>query len=120
MLRVKPLGKGSHVFREPPNAERNRQPDDDHVHQQSKNQVVKFVKAPRLKRGERQNDQHGIPEELIDRFSKIPGLRVLPPTSSFCFKGKRIPIADMAKALSVVYLLDGIVRRSGARMRVAA
>jgi transcriptional activator of cad operon len=62
----------------------------------------------------------GITEELIDKLSKIPGLRVPPPTSSFYFKGKQIPIADIAKKLGVAYVLDGSVRKSGARLRVAA
>ncbi len=71
----------------------------------------------------------GMTEELIDKLSKIPGLRVPPPTSSFSFKGKlwpsshgapQISIADIAKTLSVAYVLDGSVRKSGARVRVAA
>jgi TolB-like protein len=62
----------------------------------------------------------GMTEELIDKFSKIPGLRVPPPTSSFYFKGKQVPVADIAKALGVAYVLDGSVRKSGARLRVAA
>jgi transcriptional activator of cad operon len=62
----------------------------------------------------------GMTEELIDKFSKIPGLRVPAPTSSFYFKGKKIPVADIAKKLGVVYVLDGSVRKSGARLRVAA
>jgi transcriptional activator of cad operon len=71
----------------------------------------------------------GMTEELIDKLSKIPGLDVPPPTSSFYFKGKLWPrskgtpqttIADIAKALGVVYVLDGSVRKSGGRLRVAA
>ena len=71
----------------------------------------------------------GMTEELIDKLSKIPDLRVPPPTSSFSFKGKlwprshgisQITIADIAKALGVAYVLDGSVRKSGARVRVAA
>jgi len=62
----------------------------------------------------------GMTEELIDKLSKIPGLRVPAPTSSFYFKGKQIPVADIATSLGVVYVLDGSVRRSGARLRVAA
>jgi TolB-like protein/DNA-binding winged helix-turn-helix (wHTH) protein len=62
----------------------------------------------------------GMTEELIDRFSKIPGLRVPGATSSFYFKGKHVPIPDIAKALGVAYVLDGSVRKSGARLRVAA
>jgi TolB-like protein len=62
----------------------------------------------------------GMTEELINKLSKILGLRVPSPTSSFYFKGKQIPIADIAKTLGVAYVLDGSVRKSGARLRVAA
>jgi transcriptional activator of cad operon len=62
----------------------------------------------------------GMTEELIDKLSKIPGLRVPPPTSSFYFKGKKMPIGEIAKTLGVAYVLDGSVRKSGARLRVAA
>ena len=62
----------------------------------------------------------GMTEELIDKLSKIPGLQVPAPTSSFYFKGKQVPIADIAKTLGVAYVLDGSVRKSGARLRVAA
>jgi TolB-like protein/DNA-binding winged helix-turn-helix (wHTH) protein len=62
----------------------------------------------------------GMTEELIDRLSKIPGLRVPAPTSSFYFKGKKITIADIAKSLGVAYVLDGSVRKSSATLRVAA
>jgi transcriptional activator of cad operon len=71
----------------------------------------------------------GMTEELIDKLSKIPGLRVPPPTSSFYFKSKlwprskgteQITIAEIAKALGVAYVLDGSVRKSGVRLRVDA
>jgi len=71
----------------------------------------------------------GMTEELIGKLSKIPGLRVPPPTSSFYFKGKlwphsqgtpEITIADVAKTLGVAYVLDGSVRKAGTRVRVAA
>jgi TolB-like protein/DNA-binding winged helix-turn-helix (wHTH) protein len=62
----------------------------------------------------------GMTEELIDRLSKIPGLRVPPPTSSFYFKDKKISIADIAKSLGVGYVLDGSLRKSGSTLRIAA
>jgi len=62
----------------------------------------------------------GMTEELIDKLSKISGLRVPSPTSSFYFKGKQIPVAEVAKSLGVAYVLDGSVRKSGLRLRVAA
>jgi transcriptional activator of cad operon len=62
----------------------------------------------------------GMTEELIDKLSKVPGLRVPSPTSSFYYKGKTITVAEVAKALGVNYILDGSVRKSGTRLRVAA
>jgi transcriptional activator of cad operon len=62
----------------------------------------------------------GMTVELIDKLSKIPGLQVHAPTSRSSFKGKRITITDIAKMLKVAYVLDGSVRKSGARLRVAA
>jgi TolB-like protein len=68
-------------------------------------------------------------EVLIDKLSKIPDLRFSSPTSSFYFKDKlwplehgtpQITIGDIARMLGVAYILDGSVRKSGARMRVAA
>ena len=60
----------------------------------------------------------GITEELIDRLSRIPGLRVPSATSSFYFKDKQVPISDIARVLSVAYALDGSVRKSGTWVRV--
>ncbi|HET9408024.1 MAG TPA: winged helix-turn-helix domain-containing protein [Candidatus Sulfotelmatobacter sp.] len=62
----------------------------------------------------------GMTEELIDKLSKVPGLQVPAPTSSFYFKGKQVTVADIAKTLGVAYVLDGSVRKSGERLRVAA
>jgi transcriptional activator of cad operon len=62
----------------------------------------------------------GMTVELIDKLTKIPGLRVHAPTPSSRLKGKRTTITDMAKMLDVAYVLDGSVRKSGARLRVVA
>ena len=62
----------------------------------------------------------GMTEELIDKLSSVPDLKVPGATSSFYFKGKQIPVADIAKTLSVSYVLDGSVRKSGPMLRVAA
>ena len=62
----------------------------------------------------------GMTEELIDKLSRVPDLKVPGATSSFYFKGKQIPVADIAKTLGVSYVLDGSVRKSGPMLRVAA
>lgn len=62
----------------------------------------------------------GMAEEIIDRLNAVPGYRVPAPTSTFYFKNKDVPVADIARELSVAFVVDGSVRRSGATVRVAA
>ena len=62
----------------------------------------------------------GMTEELIDKLSRVPDLRVPSPTSSFYFKGKKLTVSEIATKLGVAYVLDGSVRKSGDRLRVAA
>ena len=62
----------------------------------------------------------GMTEELIDRLSKVSDFRVPAATVSFYYKGKQVPLAEIAKQMNVVYVLDGSVRKSSARFRVAA
>lgn len=62
----------------------------------------------------------GMTEELIGRFSKIPGLKVPAPSATFYYKDKQMAVADVANKLGVVYILDGSVRKSGRTLRVAA
>ena len=62
----------------------------------------------------------GMTEELIDKLSKVPGVRVTSATASFYYKGKALPAAEIAQGLRVTYLLDGSVRKSSGRVRIAA
>jgi adenylate cyclase len=62
----------------------------------------------------------GMSEELIDMLTKVPQLRVPARTSSFYFKDKPAAIADIAKALGVMYVVEGSVRKSGKTLRITA
>jgi TolB-like protein/DNA-binding winged helix-turn-helix (wHTH) protein len=62
----------------------------------------------------------GLTEELIDELGRMPGLRVPAAAASFYFKGKRMPLADVARELHVAYVVDGSVRKAGDAYRVAA
>jgi TolB-like protein/DNA-binding winged helix-turn-helix (wHTH) protein len=62
----------------------------------------------------------GITEELINKLSRVPGLKVPAPTASFYYKNKKVPIATIGRSLGVSYLLDGSIRESGSTMRVSA
>jgi len=61
----------------------------------------------------------GISEELSNLLAKVPKLRVIARTSSFSFKGKDTPIADIARALNVAALLEGSVRKAGDTVRIS-
>lgn len=62
----------------------------------------------------------GMTEELIDKLSNVEGVRVPSATASFFYKGKTLPVAELAQGLRVTYLLDGSVRKSNGRVRIAA
>lgn len=61
----------------------------------------------------------GLTEELIGDLSKIPTFRVPSPTAAFFYKGKQLPLADIARQLGVTFVLDGSVRKSDNTYRVA-
>jgi adenylate cyclase len=60
----------------------------------------------------------GLSEDLIDLLTKVPQLHVPARASSFYFKGQHATVAEIAKALSVAYVLEGTVRKAGATIRV--
>jgi eukaryotic-like serine/threonine-protein kinase len=62
----------------------------------------------------------GLTEEILNALARVDGLRVPGRTSSFFFKGKRVTLADVGRALDVGAVLEGSVRRSGDRLRVTA
>ncbi len=62
----------------------------------------------------------GISEELLNVLAKVPGLKVSARTSAFFFKGKNVPIPDIAKQLGVAYVVEGSVQRAGDRVKITA
>jgi TolB-like protein/AraC-like DNA-binding protein len=62
----------------------------------------------------------GITEEIINALTRIPGLKVTSRTSSFHFKNKNLPIAQIGQQLNVALLLEGSVRLAGNMMRITA
>lgn len=62
----------------------------------------------------------GMTEDIITDLSKISGLLVVARNSSFVFKGKAVDIREVAEKLGVRYVLEGSVRKAGARVRINA
>ncbi|MDB5973450.1 MAG: hypothetical protein JWR07_210 [Nevskia sp.] len=61
----------------------------------------------------------GLSEELISSLSRLNDLKVIGRTSSFQFKGKTEDSTAIGRKLGVVYLLEGSVRKSSERVRIA-
>jgi serine/threonine protein kinase/Tfp pilus assembly protein PilF len=62
----------------------------------------------------------GITDELIDALAKVGGLRVASRTSAFALKGKPQDVRAIGALLGVSEVLEGTVRKSGDRLRIAA
>ena len=61
----------------------------------------------------------GIAEDVLTALSKLRWLFIIARNSSFSYKGKSIDIKQVGRELGVRYVLDGSVRRAGARVRVS-
>jgi TolB-like protein len=62
----------------------------------------------------------GLTEEIINALTTVPDLLVTARTSAFHFKGKDVPIPDIARTLGVSHVVEGSVRRSGDQVRITA
>jgi serine/threonine-protein kinase len=61
----------------------------------------------------------GMSEEFISSLSRLQELKVVGRTSSFQFKGKTDDSKTIGEKLGVFYLLEGSVRKSADRVRIA-
>ena len=62
----------------------------------------------------------GLTEDILTGLSRFKELFVISRTSAFAYKGQRANMQDVAADLGVRYVLEGSVRRAGARVRVTA
>jgi adenylate cyclase len=62
----------------------------------------------------------GLTDELIHTLARMEGLRVVARTSAFTFRGRNVPVNELARQLGVGHVLEGSVRRAGGRVRVSA
>ncbi len=61
----------------------------------------------------------GLAEELLNALAKIDGLKVAARSSAFGFRDKPTSVSEIGRALGVSTVLEGSVRTSGNRMRIA-
>jgi serine/threonine protein kinase/Flp pilus assembly protein TadD len=71
---------------------------------------------------DRENDyfSDGLTEEIISSLSRIKTLKVVSRTSVMRFKGSTVPLRDIARELSVQYVLEGSVRKNAQDLRISA
>ncbi|MCU0622368.1 MAG: protein kinase [Gemmatimonadaceae bacterium] len=62
----------------------------------------------------------GLTEEIISTLSRLRTLKVAARASTFAFKARAVDVREIAGRLGVTNVLDGSVRRAGARVRVTA
>jgi TolB-like protein/Tfp pilus assembly protein PilF len=62
----------------------------------------------------------GMVEEIITGLSRIKWLSVTSRNSTFIYKNKAVTIHDVAEKFGVRYVLEGSVRKSANRVRIAA
>ena len=60
----------------------------------------------------------GISEDIITELSKLSELHVIARNSTFTYKGRAVDVKQVGRELSVRYVLEGSVRKSGNRVRV--
>jgi adenylate cyclase len=60
----------------------------------------------------------GITEDIITDLSKVSGLTVVARNSSFTYKGKTVKAEQIGRELGVDFMVEGSVRKAGARVRV--
>jgi adenylate cyclase len=62
----------------------------------------------------------GMVEEIITALSRIRWLFVIARNSSFTYKGQAVDVKQVGRELGVRYVLEGSVRKAGARVRITA
>ena len=62
----------------------------------------------------------GIVEDIITGLSRIKWVFVIARNSSFAYKGRAIDVKEVGRDLGVRYVLEGSVRKSSNRVRIAA
>jgi adenylate cyclase len=60
----------------------------------------------------------GITEDIITDLSKVSGLFVIARNTAFTYKSKPIKVQEISRELGVTFILEGSVRKAGARVRV--
>ena len=62
----------------------------------------------------------GLTEDIITNLTRFRDLMVVGRTSTFQFKGRAVPLQELAAKLKAGYVVEGSVRRAAGRVRITA
>ena len=62
----------------------------------------------------------GMTEDIITELSNIRGLRVFPRSTVSAYRNKTVSAKQVGEELGAAYVLEGSLRRAGARLRITA
>jgi adenylate cyclase len=62
----------------------------------------------------------GLSEEILNTLARFSEIRLPARTSSFHFKGRNVPVREIAELLGVDHVLDGSLRSTGGQLRISA
>jgi len=62
----------------------------------------------------------GLAEDLLVDLARLPGLHVAARSETLPYRGRSLPARTLARELNVDYIVQGSVRRVGARARISA
>lgn len=62
----------------------------------------------------------GITEDIINALSHFRSFPVIARNSTFSYKGRAIPVQQIATELGARYVLEGTIRKAGDRLRITA
>ncbi len=88
--------------------------------QQNRTAIVGVLPFANLSGASDEYFSDGLTEDLIHALSLQSFYRVLSRNSTFPFKGKNVSTRLIAREIDATYLIEGSVRRAGAKVRVTA
>jgi TolB-like protein len=62
----------------------------------------------------------GLTEDVTTSFSRIKSIRVVARNTMFTFQGRPVDVRNLGRELEAQYVLEGSVRKHGARLRTSA
>ncbi len=62
----------------------------------------------------------GLSEDIITDLSRVSALFVVARHTAFSYKGRSVPLQEIARDLGVCYVLEGSVRKAEGRLRITA